>query len=106
MRFILLSSLLLATLAFATASTAAPSARQTCKKMIADGRGGVFSQSKCECAYRVADAVLDDDLKALLFDAWYNGTNNMAAMEKLPGRKRIQKQLETMRITTELNCTS
>ncbi|MCL6284716.1 hypothetical protein M3P21_14360 [Ruegeria sp. 2012CJ41-6] len=74
------------------AVNAAPTGQQICKKMISDGRGGGMSQSDCMCSYRVADAVLDDDVKALLFDSWYNGTNNMDAIEKLPRRNRIKKQ--------------
>lgn len=83
---------------------AAPSGAQICKKMISDGRGGGLSQAQCECDHRVAEAVLDDDIKGLLFDSWLNGTNKMAALGKLPGRKRVRSQLEKMTVTAGLNC--
>lgn len=101
-------SALIATAALALfvpgAAQAAPSASQTCKKMIADGRGGAMSQAQCECMYRVADAVFDDDIKALTFDSWYNGTNNMKALEKLPNRARVEKQMRTMQRSLKPNC--
>jgi hypothetical protein len=72
--------------------------------MISDGRANGMSQKDCMCRHRVADAILDDDIKALLFDSWYNGTNNMAAIEKLPNRRRVEKQLKTMQRSIEPNC--
>ncbi len=83
---------------------AAPSGSQICKKMISEGRGGGFSQNDCLCTYRVADAVLDDDVKALLFDSWYNGTNNMQAIERLPRQSRIRKQFQRMQRSLKANC--
>ncbi|MEM7091198.1 MAG: hypothetical protein AAF496_16705 [Pseudomonadota bacterium] len=83
---------------------AAPSGNAICKKMISDGRGGGMSQADCLCTYRVADAVLDEDIKSLLFESWYNGTNNMKAIEKLPRRNRIKKQFRTMDKTLKKNC--
>jgi len=84
--------------------TAAPSANQICQKMISEGRGGGLSQNDCLCTYRVADAVLDEDVKSLLFDSWYNGTNNMQAIERLPKQGRVRKQLRTMQRSLKANC--
>ena len=84
--------------------TAAPSANQVCQKMISEGRGGELSQNDCLCTYRVADAVLDEDIKSLLFDSWYNGTNNMQTMELLPNPRRVKKQLRTMQRSLKANC--
>lgn len=83
---------------------ATPSANQICQKMISEGRGGGLSQSDCLCTYRVADAILDEDIKSLLFDSWYNGTNNMQAMELLPNPRRVRKQLKTMQRSLKTNC--
>lgn len=85
-------------------SEAAPSGSQICKKMLSDGRGGALSQNDCLCTYRVADAVLDEDVKSLLFDSWLNGTNNMQAIERLPRQNRIRKQFRTMQRTLKANC--
>ena len=85
-------------------ATAAQTANQICKKMISEGRGGELSQNDCLCTHRVADAVLDDDIKSLLFDSWYNGTNNMQAIERLPKPSRARKQLKTMQRTLKANC--
>lgn len=85
-------------------ATAAPSANQTCQKMISEGRGGGLSQNDCLCTYRVADAVLDEDVKSLLFDSWYNGTNNMKAIKRLPKQGRVRKQLKTMQRSLKANC--
>ncbi len=86
------------------AAEAAPNGEKTCRKMIADGRSGGLSQADCLCRYRAADAVLDDDIKALLFDAWYAGHDNMAAMERLPGRQRVKRQMSILQRTIEKNC--
>ncbi len=85
-------------------SNAAPSGKQVCKKMIAEGRANVWSLSECQCQYRVADVVLDEDIKTLLFDSWYNGTNNMKAVKKLPNQRRVLKQLKTFRRSGAANC--
>lgn len=58
----------------------------------------------CQCSYRVADVVLDDDVKALLFDSWLNGTDNMAALEQLPNPRRIKKQFRTFERSLKKNC--
>ncbi|MEX0368606.1 MAG: hypothetical protein AB3N22_21305 [Ruegeria sp.] len=91
-------------LAVSHAAAAAPSGEEICRKMISDGRNGGMNLSDCMCTYRVADAVLDEDIKALLFDSWYNGTNNMKAIEALPRRGRVKKQLRTMDRTLKKNC--
>jgi len=72
--------------------------------MIADGRGNGLSVQDCKCMYRVADAVLDDDLKALLFEAWYTGRNNMDALESRPNPRRFEKQMRTMERTLAKYC--
>lgn len=72
--------------------------------MISDGRGGGLGQNDCLCIYRVADAILDEDVKALLFDSWYNGTNNMQAIERLPKQGRVRKQFRTMQRSLKANC--
>lgn len=87
-----------------SAGLANPSAAQICSKMIADGRGGSQSQAYCLCTYRVADAILDQDVKDLLFDAWYTGNNNMPAMERLSNPNRIKKQFRTMQRSLKANC--
>lgn len=83
---------------------AAPSGGQICKKMISDGRGAGMSQSDCLCTYRVADAVLDENIKSLLFESWYTGTNNMKALERLPKQNRVTKQLKTLQRALQTNC--
>lgn len=83
---------------------AAPSARQICQKMISDGRAGGVSQRQCECNHRVAMDMLDKDIRALLFDAWYNGNNNIAAVERLPDQKRVMKQMENMALAVSIDC--
>ncbi len=72
--------------------------------MIADGRGGGLTQKNCVCAYRVAETVLDADLRALLFDSWYNGTDNSAALQALPQKGRVLRQMKSMKKTTEKTC--
>ena len=48
--------------------------------------------------------VLDDDIKALLFDSWYTGADNMSALEALPGRNRVELQMRKMDRTLKANC--
>ena len=68
------------------------------------GGGGGRTMEQCLCHYRVAEAVLDDDLKTILFDSWYNGTNNMDAVERLKPRRRIEKQFRTLEKNLRRNC--
>ena len=86
------------------AAQAVPSAGQVCKKMIAEGRGGKLTQKDCVCAYGVAEAVLDADLQALLFDSWYTGTDNSAALDALPKRGRILRHLQRMQRIANKTC--
>ena len=81
-----------------------PSGDKLCKKMIADGRGEELTHSDCLCLYRVADAVLDDSLKHFVFDSWYNGTNNVNAIQSLPNPNRVKRQLKKMSRTLKRNC--
>ena len=90
--------------ASAVAAQAGPSADQVCKKMIAEGRGGKLTQKDCVCVYGVAEAVLDADLQALLFDSWYTGTDNSAALDALPKRGRILRHLQRMQRIANKTC--
>ena len=76
--------------------TAAPSASQTCKKMVAEGRDGGLGLSACLCNYRVIEVVADEDLKFLIFDSMHNGTDVSKAVKRLPKQSRIRKQKRTM----------
>jgi len=69
-----------------------------------DGRNGPLTLTDCHCTYRVADAVLDDDIKALLFDSWYNGNSNMARLEKLPRPGRVKRQFRSLERALKKNC--
>jgi hypothetical protein len=88
----------------ADTALAAPSGAQICKKMISDGRGGGLSQAQCECHHRYADAILDDNVKALLFEAWYTGANNMKALEKLPNPGRVNRKMRSLQKAINTNC--
>lgn len=88
----------------AGAAAAAPSSKQLCQKIIEAGRGIGQSVAQCQCSFRVADAVLDDDIKELMFDSWYTGANNMAALEKLRPKNRVKKQLRTYVKSLNANC--
>ncbi|WP_108128178.1 hypothetical protein [Gemmobacter caeni] len=85
-------------------AAAAPSGAEICKKMIREGRANGMDQRKCLCAHRLAEATLDDDITALLFDSWYRGVNNMSAIERLPNQSRVKKQIATMALTLETRC--
>lgn len=87
-----------------TGAAAGPTAKEICKKMIAEGRNGGMTPEDCLCMHRVAENVLDDDVKALMFDSWLNGTNNMAALEALPRRGRVTRQMQKMQKTVEKDC--
>jgi hypothetical protein len=104
LRLIWLSALTILGLVQPAAADARPSGAEICKKMIADGRGGGMGQPECLCVYRIADTVLDDDLKALLFDSWLNGTDNMKAAENLSSRARVQRQMLKMQRMAKKDC--
>jgi len=79
-------------------------AEQTCNKMRSDGRLGPITYTQCLCNYAAADRVLDDDVKALLFDAWRTGANNMGKVEALKPQSRIRKQFKTLERTIKASC--
>jgi hypothetical protein len=83
---------------------ASSAGQNTCSKMKQENRNGGRTMEQCLCHYRVAEAVLDDDLKTILFDSWYNGTNNMDAVERLKPRRRIEKQFRTLEKNLRRNC--
>ena len=74
----------------------AQDARQTCAKMQAEDRLGPLTQAQCRCNYSVAEQVLDPDIRALVFDAWYTGRDNIAKVEQLRPKPRVRRQLRTM----------
>lgn len=91
-------------LTLSSPAQAAPTGAQICKKMISDGRANGQTQQQCLCRHAAADSVLDDDIKTLLFDAWYTGTNNMAALEALPNPRRVQKQMRSLSRKIKKTC--
>ncbi len=82
----------------------AQTAEQTCNAMRSDDRLGPNTYAQCLCNYAAADQVLDDDVKALLFDAWRTGANNMAKVEALRPRARIRTQFKTLERTIKASC--
>ena len=86
------------------APTFAQNAQQTCAKMEAEARLGPLTKAQCECTYAVALKVLDPDIQELLFDAWYTGANNMAKVEQLKPRARVERQFRTMANTLQRTC--
>lgn len=82
----------------------AQSAQQICQRMIDEGRAGDQTLQGCLCTHRVAEAVLDEDIQELLFDAWLTGRNNMGALEGLPNPQRVRRQFRTMEATLSANC--
>ncbi|WP_299962212.1 hypothetical protein [uncultured Roseobacter sp.] len=83
---------------------AAPSPEQTCARMISDGRANGMDQAICLCVYRVAEEVLDANIRALLFDSWYTGRDNMAAVQQLPRQGRVTRQMGKMQRTAARSC--
>lgn len=85
-------------------NTTGPSGAEVCAKMIADGRTSGLDQAQCECRYQIAAEVLDADISTLLFDSWYNGTNNSDAIEALPEQRRIKRQFRNMHSNIKRQC--
>jgi hypothetical protein len=83
---------------------AAPGAVKTCQKMISDNRADGQTQAQCECNYALAEKIFDDEVTDLLFDSWYNGTNNMAKLEALPNQNRIFNQMKKMKRQSDKKC--
>lgn len=75
-----------------------------CQKMVEGDPSGQITMEECLCTYNVADTVLDDDIKALLFDSWYTGENITEQLNALPQPKRVPRQLKTMEQTFNKNC--
>lgn len=91
-------------LAVLAGPTHAQTAAETCAKMQAEDRLGPITVAQCRCNYSVAEQVLDPDLRALLFDAWHNGNNNLAKMEQLRPKPRVRRQLRSMAEAVAKHC--
>lgn len=90
--------------AFGSDALAAPLGTETCRKMIAEGRNRGMSEAQCRCRVRVAETVLDWDIKVLLLDAWRNGTNNLSAFASLPNQPRVYRQLGAFERRSKRDC--
>jgi len=77
---------------------------QTCAKMKANDRLGPITEAQCQCNYSVASQILDEDIRALLFDAWYNGNDNMAKVEALKPRSRVRREMLEFRKALQKYC--
>ncbi len=75
-----------------------------CQKMVEGDPSGQITMEECLCTYNVADTVLDDDIKALLFESWYTGENVTDRLNQLPNPKRVKKQFGKMDRTMRVNC--
>lgn len=75
-----------------------------CQKMVESDPREQITMEECLCTYSVADTVLDDDIKALLFQSWYTGENVTDQLKALPEPKRVQRQFKTMERTFKKNC--
>ncbi|KPA23163.1 hypothetical protein shim_14580 [Shimia sp. SK013] len=87
-----------------SAALAAPGATKTCQKMISEDRADGQTQAQCECTYQLVEEIFDEDLKTLTFDSWYNGTNNMAALEALPNRNKVLRQMKKLYRQSQKKC--
>lgn len=87
-------------------SLVAASAKSTCAAMQRDDRLGPMSYEQCLCSYGVAEDYLDADIKALLFESWSTGKNNMETIEKLKPRRRVRKQIEGLAVRFQKECGS
>jgi hypothetical protein len=81
----------------ASGTLAAPSGEEICRKMLAEGRSGYVEETACLCVYEVSLNALDEDIRALLHEAWYSGADNTKELEALPNQSRIGKQMSAMR---------
>ncbi|MEM7089552.1 MAG: hypothetical protein AAF496_08240 [Pseudomonadota bacterium] len=104
MHILFRATLAWALICFPVVLGAQPSAQAVCQKMQAEGRNGPFSFEDCTCTYHVADAVLDDDIKALMIEAWYSGNATFDQIMQLPNPRRVERQLLKMERTMKKTC--
>ena len=97
-------SLSMAALVLPQIASAGPTPEAVCQQMVITDPSGQITMEECLCTYQVADQVLDEDIKELLFDAWYTGNNNTEKMKQLPNPKRINKQFSRMERAMKQNC--
>jgi len=98
------TSLGIALVALPCIASAGPTPEAVCEQMVVTDPSGQITMEECLCTYQVADQVLDEDIKELLFDAWYTGNNNTEKMKQLPNPKRINKQFSRMERAMKQNC--
>ena len=75
-----------------------------CQKMVEGDPSGQVTMEECLCTYNVANTVLDDDIKELLFESWYTGENITEQLNALPKSKRVPRQFKAMEQTFNKNC--
>ncbi|KIC44587.1 hypothetical protein RA28_17000 [Ruegeria sp. ANG-S4] len=83
---------------------AAPTPQATCQVMVDTDPSGQITMEECLCTYQVADQILDDDIKELLFKSWYTGENVTDQLNALPNPKRVKKQFSRMERGMKQNC--
>lgn len=86
------------------ALAAQPTAQSVCQKMQDEGRNGPFSLEDCKCTYHAADTVLDEDIKALVIEAWDTGNGTWDRIEQLPNPLRVERQLLKMERAMKKTC--
>ncbi|UWQ76332.1 hypothetical protein [Leisingera sp. M658] len=92
------------TLTFAAAAAAAPGAEETCKALAARSQGEGLSMNLCTCTYKLADEVMDDDIKALLFQSWNDGIDRQEEADALKPRGRASKQFRKLERAVRKKC--
>ena len=80
-------------LAILAGPLSAQTGQETCARMKAEDRLGPITEAQCRCNYSVAEQILDEDIRALLFDAWYTGNDNVAKVEQLTPRTRVRREM-------------
>ncbi len=91
-------------LSLPTAALAGPPAPAVCAKMVASDISGQITMEECLCTYLVAEQVLDNDIKELLFKSWYTGENVTDELNALPNPKRVPKQFSRMERGMKQKC--
>ncbi|WP_291731073.1 hypothetical protein [Leisingera sp. F5] len=90
--------------AAAASASAAPGAEETCKALAARMQGDGPGMNLCTCTYKLADNILDGDIKTLLFLSWTDGIDRRAEADALKPRGRASKQVKKLERAVRKKC--
>ncbi|KIC20757.1 hypothetical protein [Leisingera sp. ANG-Vp] len=88
----------------AAAANAAPSAKETCRNLAKHRDGEAPGMTMCLCIYDLAEDILDDDVRGLLFQSWNDGVDREEEANALKPKGRASLQIKKLEQAAGKKC--